>query len=548
MRSVELKTWALAALILITPTYVLAAPKGAVKLPADKIYRRENFYCGQIKSSWIAGKLVSGYFYSHAAEKANIAAQSKLATGRKKKQLQSKVKSLQSLIAVRNPQCSGGPNSDPTVTPTPTITITPAGQALKFNLSDAVGLALGSASSSSFDAQGAVALNNGIGSNMRKVKSSGQMEDVVTSGAAEISKFLIAPNDKIYALLAQRTNLDDTSQHGQNDCLLAQIDKATGNPSCIDSTLSQISWQENPKNKAVQFDGSGAIYYTGYDSSNKQVLRRNMSGSITDLVNDNILLNDFLVLSDGRIILTGSTLSSNTQWIRRLSTVGGLTNLYTSTQAQFIRLFPDGNVYIGTWGNSAFGVVRYITASDAVDPQTYIVGEGLNGITYNPVFDATPFCDNGQSVTYQGFCGFYGALVKGLHRTTDNKMYAIAGYSGQGELMEYYPILARPTTVIRKVSVFQGVINNLILAGLNAQDKNVMTLFNTSNNSELELIGASNEIEIYHLNYVAADNKIMFDGLRFADNKYVIGQVDLNTMQVTASQTGSTKLQDFQTF
>jgi hypothetical protein len=40
----------------------------------------------------------------------------------------------------------------------------------------------------------------------------------------------------------------------------------------------------------------------------------------------------------------------------------------------------------------------------------------------------------------------------------------------------------------------------------------------------------------------------MFDGLRFADNKYVIGQVDLSTGAVVASQTGSDKLVDFQTF
>jgi hypothetical protein len=39
---------------------------------------------------------------------------------------------------------------------------------------------------------------------------------------------------------------------------------------------------------------------------------------------------------------------------------------------------------------------------------------------------------------------------------------------------------------------------------------------------------ASNEIEIYNMNYVASTNMIMFDGLRFSDNQYVIGQVDLN--------------------
>jgi hypothetical protein len=127
-------------------------------------------------------------------------------------------------------------------------------------------------------------------------------------------------------------------------------------------------------------------------------------------------------------------------------------------------------------------------------------------------------------------------------------MFAISGYGANGLLMQYYPELAKPSTAVRKVAVAQGVLTNVILAGLNSSDRNVMTLFNTTDQSELELLGESNEIEIYHLNYVAATNRIMFDGLRFSDNKYVIGQYDLNTMTFSASQTGSTKLVDFQTF
>jgi hypothetical protein len=40
----------------------------------------------------------------------------------------------------------------------------------------------------------------------------------------------------------------------------------------------------------------------------------------------------------------------------------------------------------------------------------------------------------------------------------------------------------------------------------------------------------------------------MFDGLRFADNKYVLGRVDLSTNVVSMEPTGSTKLLDFQTW
>jgi hypothetical protein len=42
--------------------------------------------------------------------------------------------------------------------------------------------------------------------------------------------------------------------------------------------------------------------------------------------------------------------------------------------------------------------------------------------------------------------------------------------------------------------------------------------------------------------------KILFDGLRFADNKYVIGEVDLSTQVVTVVNTAAVKLADLQTF
>ena len=94
----------------------------------------------------------------------------------------------------------------------------------------------------------------------------------------------------------------------------------------------------------------------------------------------------------------------------------------------------------------------------------------------------------------------------------------------------------------------QRVIDYLILTGLDANGQNITTLYNTATDTEQTLISSTNEIEMYHLNYVASSNKIMFDGLRFSDNKYVIGQIDLNTQVVSASQTGSSKLLDFQTF
>jgi hypothetical protein len=97
------------------------------------------------------------------------------------------------------------------------------------------------------------------------------------------------------------------------------------------------------------------------------------------------------------------------------------------------------------------------------------------------------------------------------------------------------------------MTIGQVIVDYIIMAGVNTNGQNILTIYDTTAGTERKLIDETKEIEIYRLNYVSS-NKIMFDGLRFADNKYVIGQVDLSTGAVVASQTGSDKLVDFQTF
>jgi hypothetical protein len=115
--------------------------------------------------------------------------------------------------------------------------------------------------------------------------------------------------------------------------------------------------------------------------------------------------------------------------------------------------------------------------------------------------------------------------------------------------MEYYPTVSFLSTSVTNARIADTASgDNLALAGLNANSQNVLTLYNTANHTETQLIRPDNEIEIYHLHYVASSNRLMFDGLRFADNKYVIGEVDLGTHQVTVFNTSSAKWGDVQPF
>lgn len=113
---------------------------------------------------------------------------------------------------------------------------------------------------------------------------------------------------------------------------------------------------------------------------------------------------------------------------------------------------------------------------------------------------------------------------------------------------QIYDTYSPLTLLIDNARVFHPVLSNLILAGLDANDKNVRTLYDTTNNTELLLNGADHEIEVYNIRYSSTSNSVIFDRPRFADNTYVVGTVQLDTMTVIATPTGTTQIADLQAF
>jgi hypothetical protein len=381
-------------------------------------------------------------------------------------------------------------------------------------------------------------------SNLYAVDSSGQLTQAVTSGSATIQQFLIAPNGDVYTLFAQAVNLS-----GDPDapayCLLAQVDRATGVPTCIDSTLSQISWRASntDANPAIQFDASGRIYYAGYTTSGTLVLRRFANGTSTNLITDNVWLQDFLVLPDGTVFLTGPTTSTGALWLRRLAPDGSLHSL-SSQRSYFMKLFPDGNVYLGMWGGNTFGVQRYLTGTDTLESKLWI-GDPMgnsNPDVYNHVSD---FCPQAG----YGFCGYFGSMLMDSFTTSTGSVYGLAGTPNLTDrLMEYYPVVQPATSAVDQAHVAAAVGDKIALAGLNSAGQNILTLYDPSADTESQLIGPDHEIEIYHAEYVPSSNSLLFDGLRFSDNTYIVGDVNLATGTVTTGTTINGELADLQTF
>jgi hypothetical protein len=136
-------------------------------------------------------------------------------------------------------------------------------------------------------------------SSLQAIEPDGDVRPAIVSGSANVSQFIVGPTGNVYILFTGRVNLDDTTLPGT--CLLAEVAPSTGVPTCVDDTLSWITWPQphSGQNPAIQFDGAGAVYYSGHSSDGHTVLRKYVNGTVTDLITDNVSLYDFLVLPEG---------------------------------------------------------------------------------------------------------------------------------------------------------------------------------------------------------------------------------------------------------
>ena len=150
------------------------------------------------------------------------------------------------------------------------------------------------------------------------------------------------------------------------------------------------------------------------------------------------------------------------------------------------------------------------------------------------------------------FCSEPYQLRQQLHRTIDGKVYGVAGWQWGDDsptsIGMYYPTPRLFTTAVVNATTVLPVLDKMFLTGLDENEDYITTYLNLSNNEETTIIDTDEDLEIYHLSFLASNNRLMFDGLRFADNNYVIGYVDMATGDVLASATGGQRMIDFQLF
>ncbi|CAB4657947.1 unannotated protein [freshwater metagenome] len=360
--------------------------------------------------------------------------------------------------------------------------------------------------------------NMNSGSGLFAVSTTGDSFDALATGTATISQFHVGPDGKFYVLFSSPTPL---VVNGPN-CLLAEVSQQSGIPTCIDNSLTNISWGID---KPIQFDSSGRLYFVG-DSNGRAVLRRYAAGQATDLINDNVTVNNFEVLPDGTVLLSGTTTANSTSWVRRLTSANSLSTLVTGASATFMQKFPDGNIYFGLWGNNNFGVRRYVHSVGSIDSKYWIAGN-MGATPVDRYFDAWTMCQAYLSTMY-GFCGAYGANVRSIFSSSSGSTFAVSGIRGQSSiLMQYFPTVQVVPTVVKSVTSAMMAGSKIVVAGTNEAGRNVLTIFDPAANSETIVLDAENEVEMYSLAYSASQNRLLFSGLQFSNNTVVTGEIVL---------------------
>lgn len=359
---------------------------------------------------------------------------------------------------------------------------------------------------------------------LKQLDASGNTALVIEENPC-VSNIYESPSGILYIVFCNPEPIDG------NSYILAQLDPSAGTFTGIDSSMGLLRWGgswSSGISPYIQFDSSGNIYYLAYSSGNTVLRRYTDKDNITDLINQGISINEWLVLSDGTVVFSGRTKATSVRWLRKLSPSGSLSNIVVGISCEFILEFPDGRIYVGLWSDTYYGVYRLPSDLSALTDylSPYIGMPSFFGIPYTPEYN------------HDQIFGIFGTgtYIGSYFQTTDGKIIVLKGWPGSYVVAQYYPTVQKINlSLIDSPTILKGKQDQLFIAGIKS-GTNKLIQYSTSNGNEADLL--SEDIEVYHLDFLG-DNDIYFDGLRFSDNKFIIGKLSaMASLDPTASNSG----------
>jgi len=322
--------------------------------------------------------------------------------------------------------------------------------------------------------------------------------------------------------------------------ILVKVNPTTNAVTGIDKDLIEMVWNRNSVSPNIQFDGSGNLYYLAKNNEGNVVLRKYVSSSdITDYINENISVYHWLTRTDGTVIIGGQTISSEYDWLRKVSTDGSTSYLATYATTGWILDFPDNQAYAGIVDSAPNEGVYKMSEdlspmNDAASKAPWIgfaAKETTPGVNYTPDYDVADLVD-GKNATYcRGLTDTGGAtlLSYGLAGPDKDKILGLTGAGQYRTILYFYPtpqvlsvdLLTRVTLMVE--SLGELVISGIGIDPFTEDPKNKLILKNLTTGTEIDI--TYQDMEIYNLD-VLSTGSILFDALRFSDNTHVIGMFE----------------------
>ncbi|MFC2154958.1 Ig-like domain-containing protein, partial [Acidobacteriota bacterium] len=196
----------------------------------------------------------------------------------------------------------------------------------------------------SFDLTGSSALFIDSHNYLKKRDVNGNTAEVLNSDI-ETQFVCIGPDGHIYTLFKSPQKLADGSYHS-----LVKVNPCDGHITGIDPHNSALftGFKTSP---VLQFDGAGHLYYFAAQGSNKLSLRR-FGDKAKDrflFACDDMEIAEWLVQTDGAVILAGRTKTTGSRWLKILAANQApvyLTELFSDIE--WISDSADGYAYAGT--------------------------------------------------------------------------------------------------------------------------------------------------------------------------------------------------------
>ncbi|MCX6993908.1 MAG: hypothetical protein NT011_12305 [Kiritimatiellaeota bacterium] len=361
---------------------------------------------------------------------------------------------------------------------------------------------------------------------LNKVDDQGNVSPVLSPNVV-VSNILLSAQGNLFVVLQSSQQFGDG-----NNYVLAYAVPTNNTISGIDTNLlwpQSIVWElGSGVSPALQSDAAGNLYYrtsNNYNFSLKKCVNGNGT-NIVNLINDNILVCEWLVRPDGTILMGESVSEGLLYWkLVKLAPDNTRTELAANAETWFLLDFPDGNVYAGLLYNAPyFGVYKLPVALTNFDGYTPYIGSTIRN---SPEYDVTALANGHNSTYVEPFISTCGSTIVKCVKTDDGRAIVLAGAQlTQKTIVQYYPIpeIIEPT-LIDCPTLIEKMSNLLLIAGTK-NGGNKLISYDPATSNETSLL--NEDIEIYHLKPLY-DGYIWFDGLKLDGNQYIVGKIQITT-------------------